>query len=440
MLNDKEIHRPPTEGPFDYVLYRPGAPSFVKKGEAYRDPVFNTTIKRLTDEFPGPSESDIYGKCGFWSANGTYMYHNAPVGRHVIKTNKGEIVTADLPGNFDGSFDPVQDHIWYYIDGNRIMAYNIDDGGRTLIKKFNNPIEKMGGSVDWIDRTGRYMVVCINGRARLWNKQTDTMYAGAIPADAGDGWVGITPDGNYLVTALADRWKRSHWINHEAATVTASSVKFWNRCGGHGSFVSASDGKTYFVTFECDTTSGIWAVDVAVPQTADNIPKEPTQDGQPPLRNGKPPLIWTTWADDGHFAGVARGSLRDWVYVSIESNDDNGAGNEPWLKGWNRPFMQEIVMANVLTGEVRRLAHHRSIVKDRPYRAQPRVSTCWDGSKVAWASNFGKSGEYGDIYMVDVVAGIDTPPPPPVIDPPPTTEKGLLLLTYKGVEIFRKII
>jgi hypothetical protein len=80
---------------------------------------------------------------------------------------------------------------------------------------------------------------------------------------------------------------------------------------------------------------------------------------------------------------------------------------------WNRPYMQEIVMANVVTGEVRRLAHHRSRSVEAYYRAQPRLSVSWDGSRVMWASNFGAdthfgdyaSGEgYSDIYALDVPA------------------------------------
>src|SRR5207245_1673194 len=47
-----------------------------------------------------------------------------------------------------------------------------------------------------------------------------------------------------------------------------------------------------------------------------------------------------------------------------------------------------IVMVNVLTGAVQRLAHHRSRQADL-YCRQPRVSANWDGTKVMFASNYG---------------------------------------------------
>lgn len=69
-------------------------------------------------------------------------------------------------------------------------------------------------------------------------------------------------------------------------------------------------------------------------------------------------------------------------------------------------------MMNVLTGEVRRLAHHRSRGLSSSYFAQPRVSATWDGRIVAWASNFGYDDTgYADIYALSVSAVSSTPTP-----------------------------
>ncbi len=60
-------------------------------------------------------------------------------------------------------------------------------------------------------------------------------------------------------------------------------------------------------------------------------------------------------------------------------------------------------MANVLTGEVRRLAHHRSRSVGDSYYFAPRLSASWDGRHVAWSSNFGvDTTDYSDTYVVDV--------------------------------------
>jgi hypothetical protein len=244
--------------------------------------------------------------------------------------------------------------------------------------------------VDWVDRTGRYMVLNIGGQARVWDKQDDVLYAGSVPGNAGDGWVGISPDARYVVAAIDD--KRSYAINHATRTVNTTGVMFWSLCGGHGDLLSATNGKTYFVTFECYDEAAVYVVDVSLAQTA-------TEAGRAQQRATNRKLMDTEWEDDGHMAAAARGLFQDWVFMSVESTDDAFTGG---VSSW-RPYKQEIVMANVLTGEVRRLAHHRSRGLGGSYFYQPRVSVSWDGTRVAWASNFGYSSvDYADIYAIQV--------------------------------------
>jgi hypothetical protein len=220
---------------------------------------------------------------------------------------------------------------------------------------------------------------------------------------------------------------RSYALAHSTATMGAG-VRFWSLCGGHGDLVSASDGRTYLVTFDChgrDLVNGIelgaavYAVDVTNAATDD--PAGISRQRQPPNRKL---FALASWNDaDGHFSGVSKGRLRDWAFVSIESLDDGfGVAVETF---WTRPYTQEIIMTNAITGEVRRLAHHRSRGVNDNYRHQPRVSAGWgdcSGVPIAWASNFGQlrkdrqggstgkpySG-YSDIYVIDVDGAIVPP-------------------------------
>src|SRR2546426_3653908 len=74
------------------------------------------------------------------------------------------------------------------------------------------------------------------------------------------------------------------------------------------------------------------------------------------------------------------------------------------------PFHQEIFAVNVLTGAVCRLAHHRSQNATALYTWMPRVSVNWDGTKVAYLSNYGAitgsplTNGYSDLWTVDVPA------------------------------------
>src|SRR5262249_52440632 len=109
-----------------------------------------------------------------------------------------------------------------------------------------------------------------------------------------------------------------------------------------------------------------------------------------------------TWNDFGHVSTVARGALRDWVFTSTEDSTDtfnsgtaDANGNiTPW-----HSYRQEIVAINTITGEVRRLAHHRSRSTNSDYYSQPRLSASWGGAFVAFPSNFNTSGAV-DIYVI----------------------------------------
>ena len=90
---------------------------------------------------------------------------------------------------------------------------------------------------------------------------------------------------------------------------------------------------------------------------------------------------------------------------TFNSGTADAAGNiTPW-----HAYRQEVVAVNIVTGEVRRLAHHRSRSLDDAYVYQPRVSTSWGGRYVGFASNFNEPGGV-DVYAV-AFAPAAAPPP-----------------------------
>lgn len=394
-LLDASTYRPPTTGGYAYYStygsFGPDQAGFVNKGQTFIDPIFGSTIRRLTTDFPSGSASDIYAKNGFWNADGTRMIHGTPSGYTIINTTTGAVVRSGVPGNYDGSFAPDDPDTWYYFSGKSLRKYSVLSGSTSLVKTFSATLNSLGGSTDWVDASGRYMVLKIGNAARVWDRTTDTLYSGSITASTETGWVGISPDGKYVVmTGPGDTDHFSFAINHTTKSVNTTGVLFWTLCGDHGDLVSASDGKTYLITAECYSEGAIYAVDVSIPQSAGNRTKQ---------RSDNRKLFEYDWNDDIHISGVSKGTLKDWAFVSVESYDDSFTSS---VTSW-RPYKQEVVMANVLTGEVRRLAHHRSRGVAQSYYYQPRVSATWDGAKVAWASNFGYAGgDYADIYSIDV--------------------------------------
>ncbi len=460
---DESVQKPPTSGSYTYGVYGPNETDFPKIGPIYdkggtsgADPVFGGKVRRITNDFPKPSRSDIYSKNGFWSTDGTLMYHHTPSEtKTIIHTGTGSSVA--VPGEykgFDGSFAPDDPpggpYTWYHFVGSRLMKYSIaivSDGeslvadGPTEVLEFPETLGGLGGSVDWIANSGRYMVLNIGGVLNVWDRVKNHTYGPEEPVNANvivanGGWIGISPDGNYVVVSTEDSsgsdQQISYAINHSAAKMEAGKL-FWTLCGSHGDLVSAADDRTYLVTFDCygsrfdDMLPAIYAVDVD-PATAVSPSNDPDsavdEAGRNAQRSSNTMLFETAWGEDGHFSGISRGALRDWAFISIESGEDTfgreivpSRRNPDW---WTRPYMQEIVMVNVVSGQVLRMAHHRSRSVFDNYYYQPRVSATWGdcaGVSAGWASNFGqlqknKQGRllskpyagYADIYAVDVAA------------------------------------
>jgi hypothetical protein len=412
-LDDAASHPPPTSGPYAYFAtygtFSPSLSGFPAVGGSFVDPVFGSTIRRLTNELDQYSFSENYAKNGFINADATLMHHRAPSGHNIISTTTGQVVRANVPFNFDSSFAPDDPDVFYWFNfgSPTLNKYSVSAGTSTVVNTFTAGLTQLGGSVDWIDGSGRYMVLMLGGAIRVYDVKSDILYAGSIDAKyAGSGgWVGISPDGAYVITATDPAAFRSFRIDHTAKSVNTSGVLFWTLCGDHADIVSSSNGTTYLVAFECHSEAAIYAVDVTIPQT--------TADPAKQRADNRRIIKLASWTDTaGHFSGVSKGALKDWFFFTIESGDDTFTA--PVTSAW-RPYMQELIMANVLTGEVRRLAHHRSRSVTTNYFYTPRPSASWDGSLVTWVSNFGHSVEgYADLYAITIVDTEPTDPPPPL--------------------------
>jgi hypothetical protein len=395
-LTDDLSHPPPTGGPHPYSppgSWLPGQAGFLALGDTYDDPVFGAPVTRITDVHPGASGSQIYVRNGFWNADGTrFMHHLPSCASEIVDTATGAVVRSDVPGCWRASFDPVDPDILYYPSGSELRAYQVSTGTTSLVKDFGATLATLGGSLDYIDRTGRYFVVAPGDSVQVWDRQTDTLYAGALSAQmVGTGWVAISPDASYLIVP-GDFPFTSYAIDHQGQSVDTDGVLFWTLCGDHADVITASDGKTYLVGFECWSEGAVYRVDVSLPQSGDS------DDARQKQRDDNVKLLQLGWDDGGHISCVSQpGAYQDWCYYSVTDGDDTFADQGPW-----RPYKQEIVMMQVQEPyTIRRLAHHRSRSTGVSYQYQPRVSTSWDGRVVGWVSNFGHDGaDYADVYVI----------------------------------------
>ena len=404
-LTDTATHLPPSSGLYAYNSFKPGTTGFPTLGQTYVDPVFGSTIRRITADYPKQTETQIYSANGWWNADSTLFVHRAAGAYRAINATTGALVSV-LPTSsliYDNSFDPVNPSIWYYFSGSSIRQYNVTTGADALVKTFPATLESLGGSADWIDRTGRYWLVVYSGAAHIWDKQTNTIYSGSVNVSGiGGGWVGITPSGNNIVISTTwDHW--SYGINHATQTLSSSGKLFWSLCGDHGDVISPTDGKDYFITSECWDVGAVYRVDITIAQ--DNS----TDAGRQKQRDDNVMLLATGFNSAGgpeHYTCASKGTNQNWCYVSVELTDDQFDNQGPWSS-----FKQEIIAFQLVSPyTVRRLAHHRSRQLNCPscasggYEYSPRPSASWDGLKVAWASNFdynGSPAEYADIYVIE---------------------------------------
>jgi hypothetical protein len=395
---DAAAHAPPsgvTAAQYDYNLFTPNAANFPAVGGIYTDPVFGAPIRRLTNVVGNVNHDDIYAH--HWAnANGTLAFTNGPSQQlDIVKVADGTKPYVNQPQgtmSYETYWDALDPDKYYYYDGANLIRRSLQAQTNTTVKTFPAALESLGGSLNFQSREGRYFVVQYAGTAKVWDSQTDSIYTGSFAPLDSTGWVSITPDAKYVVTAGG--WLHySYAIDHAAKSIASSPTMFWDRCGDHGVLISPADGKSYFITHSCYNTPGVYRVDLSKNQSG-------RTDAQQLADNQL--LLNVDWPDqDGHFSAVSKGPLADWVFVDTENMNDGFDGS---TAGWT-PYRNEIIAINVLTLQVRRLAQHRSRgmgIAGDGYFNQPRVSCAWDGSAVLWTSNYNVSSPtgYSDMYTI----------------------------------------
>src|SRR5207244_10970517 len=121
-------HAQPPNGTYAYDPVNRGAPGFPCVGQSYVEPVFSSTITRLSNVGgDNLGDSNLYVKNGFWNANGTYhTFTNGATGTtDIINVSTGAIVCSGAGFDFDSSFDPVDPDILWKWSGANLQKYLI---------------------------------------------------------------------------------------------------------------------------------------------------------------------------------------------------------------------------------------------------------------------------------------------------------------------------
>lgn len=420
-LTDSASHPPPSSGTYIYSppgTFWPNNSPFPGAGGSYLDPVFNETVKRLTDTYSGGWAEMVYMITKISADSTYYIYtdingwtfvHNMSDTSQVAGTGQEDFGGA---GGGYGQFSLNDDDIIYYITGSNLRQYEVSTDTHSTIKGFGASLDN-GGSLNFSARVqaasgatsggDRYFLGTTSSALRFYDAQEDVFYSNQPSRCSGFDFTTIAPDGSGAICAGSGVW----WYPVDHATNTwGSSTKLWNGGSPHSDLVSASDGVTYYVVPEgagLDTTP-CGAIDdpqsntikIALPAYGESGCTAST-------------LLTHGSGRSGAGMGRARPPNQDW-FLNINYVNETSFPASPW-NSWNA-FKNEVLLINVLTGDVRRLAHHRSRVLNWDYLAQPHGGISPDGQYVIFDSNMGRTaGSYKDVYFV--TTGTPSPPSPP---------------------------
>jgi hypothetical protein len=403
-LNDTAIHTPPNY----YTFTPPGV------GGSYTDPVFRTSIKRLSDA-PHMTNNAGSGMLSLVTAEySTMSPFNKGNTRFILQHDSyfalydgnGRYIK-DLPYDVYASTEPRWSRsdpaLLYYVNGNTLKMLNVESGASGVVHTFTEYGAVSGHGESDICFDGNHFVLVGDDRY-VFVYEISTGTKGGVLDTAGHGFdsVYITPNDNVTVT----------WL--QAGSGRYMGIELFNRN----------------MAFQRQVTRAGGHMDV-------------TRD-----TDGSEVLIWTSAADP---APVCNGSAIvkvrladahqtclfsiDWgIGLHISAPDGNGwfvmetyDPADPQSPGGWKPFVNEVLQISTDGTQVRRLFHHRSRPFDS-YYYMPRASVSRDGSRLIYSSNYGLQqilgypNLYVDSYLVSLSGGSiggGTPSPAPGGTQPP---------------------
>jgi hypothetical protein len=373
------------------VYPEPAPPALPVAGGAFVDPVFGTTVMRVTDERDGTSNYNSYSYWPSLNRNSTRLvvfindgaptlYDFDPVNFRI--SNKRALFRAGLPG---GGYPWNDDVIWSGLDadtiychsGMKIYAYNVASNSYTLIKDFAGQapganLYQMSKSIDdngfgFTLKDANWNVIGYLG----WQRAQNNLYT-AQTTEVDE--VQVDKSGQYLTILTGNQGT--------AGSIESKIINLQNR-----SVANITDGAPDFSPGHHDSGSGLvigfdnWNNAYNSRQLAN------------PHQFFNVFTLGNDWSQGSHVSLLDDGD--GWMLVSLfvaTSLPNSGL------------YKNELLLVSTDgTQRVRRVAHHHSVFRD--YWDEPRANLSRDGQFAVFTSNWGSSSRR-DAFIVKI------PPPP----------------------------
>jgi len=387
-LVDREVRLPVNY----FVLVPPAA------GQSYVDPVFGTSIRRLSDAPHQPNAADD----GYLALIGNEYSTMSPfnqddsrlllVHQSYFALYDGEgRYQRDLPFEISAASEPRwsrrDPNVFYYMYGNGLKSYDTASGVRAVVRTFGEySAIKARGESDICFDGDHFVLVGDDRDVFVYELSSDAK--GPVLDTTGHPFdsVYIAPDDQVIVA-----WLQNGGGRYMGIELYDRDMRFQRQLAPAGGHMDVGrDGGGQPVLFWMN------AADPQAPANCQNaLVKIRLADAE---RTCVLPLSW------GLAAHVSAPDAGDWVFVGTYLPYDP----QPIPTQW-RPFGGELLQVRTDGSEVRRLAHHRS----RPFNSYtytPRAAVSRDGRRLVFNSNYGLpavlgyGSYYSDAYLVDLTA------------------------------------
>ena len=376
----------------------------------FHDPVFQTCQVRLTDRAADIARGDTsrglkneYSRVQAFNANETLILIRGLAGSWYLY----DAATLKLVRNlgFDGSVEPRWDandpNLLHFIDGTRLLAYDVRAGQPRLVHDFANDFPGQQLAAVWTRYEGspsldsrywglmaedqNWLPVAFLVYDRIADRIVSRRDMRGVPGIKDDvDHVSISPLGNYFVAAF-DRYCERGKLGSDARPCglmvydrDLKNGRSLRRIIGHYDF-ALDAGRREVIVYQDIDTDEISMLSLATGQVT-------------ALR----PIDFSRGAIGLHFSGQA--SRRPgWVLVS--THDATTASNT-WMD--DQVFAIELKAG----GRVARLAHARALVNpkmEHDYWAEPHATVNRDFTRVLFTTNWGRSGtEQVETMLIDL--------------------------------------
>ncbi|MBN2716830.1 MAG: hypothetical protein JXX14_13345 [Deltaproteobacteria bacterium] len=346
--------------------------------QAVTDPEFGTRIVRITDvanETGGAVIKPMYSTVQAWNADETLLLLYDVGGGHRLYNGQTygfiQALQINPPDLEQVYFSPVDGDILYFAEGNRLIEFSISKNSGVPIHTFSACDSVSAGDdpmyISWDGQSFGFL--CSGGRQGfVYHLDSDSESTYVNASDIGPQ---VAPSGEAV---------------YLAGDVYDGNMNFIRTLNlenpyDHASLGQLANGRDTLnmVVFDGRATGTLVTFDLLLGD-ATVIVGEQTGYPYPPAGT--------------HISAVAH-KAPGWVAVSVVGNDCDGQD----------VLDNELLLANTNTGDVCRIAHHRSYGKNGPqgYWAEPHAVISPTGTRVLFASDWG-GGQSVDTYVVELPA------------------------------------